>query len=206
MTTARSGSSSDSGNDEGSERISLPSIKSFPDRPSAAAFFSWQFHTSEDEARGGIKALIFEYTSSKGEVAGSIGERTSFALLVDSGVVRWSSELGMSSVVFLGIHHSTFFTVASQRVRMSADLYIDRFLPKLAEIIRTETNYTEMNSKSIIDVILLPFFLHFSRNRCKPIGHILVNFTNFNRAFFGKKFRRNSSLENYRRVKQGQKK
>ncbi|CAL8097919.1 unnamed protein product [Calicophoron daubneyi] len=140
--------------------------------------------TDADQIRGAFKAAIFEYTEVRGLYTGFIEQRTSWNILLDAKVVYWFSQSGLPSVAFFGIHNTTFYKVASQRVKMSTDLYMDGFIPKLAEIISTETKLTYLTKNHLIQAILLPFFLISRRHTCKPRGNIIVDFTAANRGFF----------------------
>ncbi|CAL8097900.1 unnamed protein product [Calicophoron daubneyi] len=136
-----------------------------------------------DLVRGALKALLFEYGGWRSNSAG-IGQGASWRLFIDSKIVELFSEVGLPAVDFSGLHNFTFCYVASQRLRMSPDLYIDRFLPKLVESLNKQAKFARINTRQLTDALIIPLFKFSRGHRCKPKGNIVVAFTSFNRGFF----------------------
>lgn len=142
--------------------------------------------TDPEMVKGALKGIILDYSTQAGLPAGNIGERTSLMILAQSKVTTWLKDLGLSQVVFNGLHNSTFYVVSSGRMRMSVDLYIDRFLPTLAKTLRDETNNMQIRAIILTEAILLPLFQIRRSRRCLPGGKLLVDFASINRGFFTK--------------------
>ncbi|VDP81086.1 unnamed protein product [Echinostoma caproni] len=130
--------------------------------------------------------MIAYHCTRLGFYAGTISERASYVLLSSSRLVRWFKEKGIPCVVFSGLHGALFYAVSTFRLRMSIDLYIERFLPLLVEELRKECGDNHIQIEVIYDAIILPMFETLQPSASSLRGNILVDFTSVNRGFFSK--------------------
>ncbi|TGZ60446.1 hypothetical protein CRM22_008521 [Opisthorchis felineus] len=137
-----------------------------------------------DVIKGALKGMIFYFSTPSGRFAGIINERTSLLILVAVNVASYLKDSGLPFIVFAGIHSSTFFAVSSARLRMSVDLYIDRFIPELAKALSTETKDPKITVDLLVQAIILPFFRKRRSTSCLARGKLLVDFTSAHRGFF----------------------
>ncbi|GAA52518.1 hypothetical protein CLF_108247 [Clonorchis sinensis] len=112
------------------------------------------------------------------------GQTYSYALSAWVNVASYLKDNGLPFIVFAGIHSSTFFAVSSARFRMSVDLYIDRFIPELADALSTETKDPKITVDLLVQAIILPFFQKRRSAVCLPRGKLMVDFTSAHRRFF----------------------
>ncbi|THD20773.1 hypothetical protein D915_008481 [Fasciola hepatica] len=95
----------------------------------------------------------------------------------------------MPTVMFYGIHSATFHIVSNFRIRMSADLYIDRFLPALAKELRNQTGVAAIRTQMIYEALILPMFDSHPQWTYALRGSVLVDFTSVNRGYFSKRMK-----------------
>ncbi|KAG5448503.1 hypothetical protein CSKR_101946 [Clonorchis sinensis] len=137
-----------------------------------------------DVIKGALKGTIFDFSTHSGRSSSIINERTSLLILVAVNVASYLKDNGLPFIVFAGIHSSTFFAVSSARFRMSVDLYIDRFIPELADALSTETKDPKITVDLLVQAIILPFFQKRRSAVCLPRGKLMVDFTSAHRRFF----------------------
>ncbi|KAF6769457.1 hypothetical protein AHF37_12670 [Paragonimus kellicotti] len=165
-------------------QIYLPTIPQFSVIPASPLFRKFHHTSCNSTLKGALKSVIFNHTSEAGLFCGTIGERTSFKILKDSNFVEWLRSKNYPPIVFHSLHSQTFNDVSSGRIRMTVDLYIDQFLPRLAAALRRDTHLVRIDTGMIVEALLLPVFQIDKTNVCKSAARILVDFTSVNRGFF----------------------
>ncbi|KAF5397445.1 hypothetical protein PHET_09492 [Paragonimus heterotremus] len=165
-------------------QIYLPNIPQFSAIPISPLFRKFHYISCNSTLKGALKSAIFNHTSEAGLFCGTIGERTSFKMLKDSNFVDWLRSKNYPPIVFHSLHSQTFNDVSSGRIRMTVDLYIDQFLPRLAAALRRDTRLVKIDTGMIVEALLLPVFQIEKTNACKSATRILVDFTSVNRGFF----------------------
>ncbi|VDP81085.1 unnamed protein product [Echinostoma caproni] len=165
----------------------LPSSPLFTNRPFYPMFLNLHKCGDVDIIRGALKASIFDHTASRGMHSGTIDDLASQTLFAARNVVPWLRGHGLSAQKFRGIHTTTFYTIANGRAKMSVDLYIEQFIPRLAQSLKCAIDIPGLSRDFIEEAIIFPLFQYTPKVVCQPRTKMLNDFASVKREFFSQR-------------------
>ncbi|VDP92190.1 unnamed protein product [Echinostoma caproni] len=143
-------------------------------------------YSGQDELiRCALKSILFSYFHNQRTHVGFITERQSLWLLIQSGLSNLCTRQGLAFVSFRGIHTLVFTSLAAGRVRISADCYVDFFLPRFTMELSKTMKAPHFTVESMYATLLDPVVDNFRLIKCGLREKLIVSCIMNNRQLFG---------------------